>query len=74
MVGKFTTKTHDYHCSELAHSAVSPKARDMLEEEGGGDERRGKEQQHIFGEIVKVAVVAVLVVAFVFVVVVVVYL
>jgi hypothetical protein len=43
----------DYLSSELAHSAVSPQARDLLEP-GGGEERRGKEQDHIFGEIVKV--------------------
>ena len=41
---------------------MSPQARDMLEEEGGGDERRGKEQQHIFGEIVKVALVVLVIV------------
>ena len=43
----------DYLSSELTHSAVSPQARDMVEAEGG-EERRGKEQDHIFGEIVKV--------------------
>ena len=43
--------------SELAHSAVSPQARDMLIEDGtSGEERRSKEQQHIFGEIVKVSI------------------
>lgn len=42
----------DYLSSELAHSAVSPQARDMLE--GGAEEHRAKEQDHIFSEIVKV--------------------
>ena len=53
--GETLGKMLDYLSSELTHSAITPKARDIMNESGELQEQRKQEEQdHIFSEIVKV--------------------
>ena len=53
--GETLGKMLDYLSCELTHSAITPKARDMMDTSGELQEHRKQEEQdHIFSEIVKV--------------------
>ena len=53
--GETLGKMLDYLSCELTHSAITPKAIDMMEHSGEVQEHRKQEEQdHIFSEIVKV--------------------